>query len=50
MFLRLSQGADFSEVCEALLEFVAEDEVSSTAAGLLLQWVEAGLASELPVR
>ncbi len=50
MFLRLSQGADFSEVCEALLEFVAEGEVSSTAAGLLLQWVEAGLVSELQVR
>lgn len=43
----LAQGGTFSEACEELLEKVPEDQVSAMAAGLLLQWLEAGLVSKL---
>jgi hypothetical protein len=47
MFFGLAQGGTFSEACEALLEKMPEDQVSVVAAGLLLQWVEAGVVSKL---
>jgi hypothetical protein len=45
MLAGLVQDRTFSEVCELLLELVAEEQVSSVAAGLLLHWVEAGIIS-----
>ena len=50
MFFGLAQGGTFSEACEALLEKMPEDQVSVVAAGLLLQWVEAGVVSKLLAR
>jgi hypothetical protein len=47
VFFSLAQGGTFSEACEALLEKVPEDQVSGIAAGLLLQWLEAGVVSKL---
>jgi hypothetical protein len=47
VFLSLAQGGTFSEACEELLEKVPEDQVSGIAAGLLLQWLEAGIVSKL---
>jgi len=33
------QGANFAELCEGLCEWISEDQVAITAAGLLKQWV-----------
>jgi len=43
----LAQGKTFSGVCEKLLAIVAENQISSVAAGHLLQWVEAGIVSRV---
>ena len=40
------QGASFAELCEGLCEWISEDQVAMTAAGLLKQWV----SDELVVR
>ena len=50
VFFSLAQGGTFSEACEALLEKVPEDQVSGIAAGLLLQWLGAGVVSKLLTR
>jgi len=33
------QGANFAELCEGLCEWISEDQLAITAAGLLKQWV-----------
>ena len=47
MLAGLALEKTFSQVCEELLAMVAEDQISSVAAGHLLQWVEAGIVSRV---
>lgn len=39
------QGSNFAKICEGLCEWVAEDQVSITAAGFLKQWISDELVS-----
>jgi hypothetical protein len=47
MLAGLAQKKTFSEVCEELLAMVTEDQISSVAAGHLLQWIEASIVSRV---
>ena len=40
-------GADFAELCEGLLEWIGEESVAMTAAGLLKQWIHDELIIQL---
>ena len=48
IFSALAADKTFAEVCESLLEGVAEEQVSACAAGQLVQWLEAGVVSKIP--
>jgi hypothetical protein len=47
LFSVLASGGTFTEGCEALLDFVPQDEISPVAATLIVQWVGSGLISQL---
>lgn len=42
-----SQGANFAELCEGLLEWIGQDTVALSAAGYLKQWISDGLVSNI---
>ncbi|MCZ6668536.1 MAG: DUF2063 domain-containing protein, partial [Gammaproteobacteria bacterium] len=40
-------GARFAEICEGLCEWISEDAVAMTAAGLLKQWISDDLVERV---
>ena len=41
------RGADFAELCEQAAEYIAEDDIGTTMATQLQQWLQDGLISQL---
>ncbi len=41
------QGTNFAEICEGLCEWISEDQVAMTAAGLLKQWIDDELVASI---
>lgn len=46
-FDTLSQGGDFTDICESLAKIINEDEVPMHAAGLLKGWISQGFISSI---
>ena len=47
MLNSFNKGRDFSQVCQALLEFIPEQEVSNTALQVLIYWLNSGVVARL---
>jgi hypothetical protein len=47
ILLSLQKGLSFSEVCQGLLDFLPEQEVSNTALQVLTYWLNSGLVARL---
>jgi hypothetical protein len=50
MIRSLQEGKNFSEICEGLCQWLAEEEVAMFAAGSLRNWIEKGLFSAIRVQ